>query len=106
VHIILVFAFINIAMSSIMSILLPWLIKIYYKMPPYTYGILITASGVGSLITAFVFSLRKKCKHRGIIAYSSFIFVSIALSGIAFINWFPSANKQCYLLAIVNTPAQ
>ena len=86
---ILVFAFINIAMSSIFSILLPWLIKIYFKMPPYTYGILITASGVGSLITAFVFSLRQNWKHRGIIAYSSFVFVGIALSGIAFINWFP-----------------
>ena len=86
---ILVFAFINIVTSSIFSILLPWLIKIHFKMPPYTYGILITASGVGSLVTAFVFSLRQKWKHRGLMVYSSFVFVGIALSGIAFIKWFP-----------------
>ena len=58
-------------------------------MPLYTYGILITASGVGSLIIAFVFSLRRKWRHRGLIAYSSYIFLGIALSSIAFISWFP-----------------
>lgn len=86
---ILVSAFINIVMASIILILLPWIIKINYKMPSYTYGILITASGAGSLISAFVFSLRQKWKHRGLIAYTSFIFLGIALSGIAFISWFP-----------------
>lgn len=70
---ILVSAFINIVMSSIISILLPWLIKINYKMPSYTYGILITASGAGSLIIAFVFSLRQKWKHRGLIAFLNLV---------------------------------
>ena len=86
---ILISAFINIVMSSIILILLPGLIKINYKMPPYTYGILITANGAGSLIIAFVFSLRQKWKHRGLIAYTGYIFLGIALSGIAFISWFP-----------------
>lgn len=76
-------------MSSISSILLPWLVTVNYKMPAYTYGILITASGAGSLIIAFIFSIRKKWKHRGLIAYISFIFLGIVLSSIAFISWFP-----------------
>lgn len=82
-------AFVNIIIASIISILLPWLIKINYKMPSYTYGILITASGVGSLIIAVVYSLRQKWRRRGLIAYISFILSGIALCGIAFISWFP-----------------
>ncbi len=83
---IIVFSLFNIITTSFISILLPWLIKIYYKLPPYVYGTLITAIGIGSLFAAFIFSLRKRWKHRGIIVYTSYIILGITLCGTPFIN--------------------
>ncbi|WP_446896959.1 MFS transporter [Clostridium sp. LBM24168] len=84
-----VFAFINIIGTSFISILLPWFVKVDLKLPYYTYGLLVTASGVGSILFAVIFSLRKKWKRRGVLVYSSYLIVAVALIGVPFVRWLP-----------------
>lgn len=63
------FGFVNIGSSGTIAILVPWLIKVHQVMPAYVYGLVMSGSAVGSIITAFVYGMRKRWKHRGMLGY-------------------------------------
>lgn len=86
---ILVSAFANILTSGYTVVLLPWLIKVHLNKPAYTYGLLMTANGLGSLVMGFLFSLRQTWHRRGIIAYVGTSIAGIVLLSVAFMNWMP-----------------
>ncbi|WEG14380.1 MFS transporter [Pullulanibacillus sp. KACC 23026] len=71
---ILAFSIINISTSGVLGVLVPWLINIHLSLPPYVYGILISSSGIGALISATIYGSRNKWRHRAFIAYGG-IFV-------------------------------
>lgn len=75
---ILFFSFINICSTGVVVVLIPWLIKVHDQLPAYIYGIAMSGSAFGSIMTAFVFGMRKKWRFRGLLAYGG-----IALSGLA-----------------------
>lgn len=85
----LAFAFINIAAAGMMSILLPWLVKVKLGLPAYQYGILTSAVGLGSLLMGVIFGSRPRWRHRGILAYGGIALQGVTLLGTAFISWFP-----------------
>jgi len=87
---ILVFAFGNILTSGFTAILLPWLIKVHLNKPAYTYGLLVTANGLGSLVMGFMFSLRQTWHRRGIIAYVGTVQRHVAVQNCL---WVKSYNK-------------
>ena len=66
---ILSFSFINICTSGVLGVLIPWLINIHFHFKPYIYGILISASGIGALISALIYGSRKTWRFRSFIAY-------------------------------------
>ncbi|KLU60919.1 putative bacilysin exporter BacE [Peptococcaceae bacterium CEB3] len=86
---ILVFAVVNIMFSSYFTILLPWLVKDKLHQPSYIYGLLITANGVGSLLSAFLFGLRRTWHRRGIIAYAGVAVAGLFLVSIVFVGLLP-----------------
>lgn len=86
---IIVFAFGNILLSGYISILLPWFIKVHLNKPAYTYGLLVTANGIGALIMGFLFSLRQSWHKRGIITYVGSSIAGIVLLSVTFSNWVP-----------------
>lgn len=86
---IIAFTFINIAFAGFVPILIPWLIKKHIGLPAYAYGLLISASGMGSLIVALFFGKRQKWNHRGLYAYCGIIFSGMALGGMVFVSWLP-----------------
>jgi Bacterial protein of unknown function (DUF894). len=75
---ILFFSVINIFSTGIVAVLIPWLIKVHEHLPAYIYGMAMSGSALGSIVTAFIFGMRKKWHFRGILAYGG-----IALSGVA-----------------------
>lgn len=86
---IIAFLFINIAAGGIISVLLPWLIKINLSLFAYQYGILISTSSLGSLVSGVIFSSRSLWRHRGIVAYTGIGIQGLALLSLSFIKWFP-----------------
>lgn len=86
---IIAFTLINIAFAGFVPILIPWLVNEHFGLPAYAYGVLISASGMGSLIAALIFGQRQKWSHRGLYAYCGVCISGIALGGMAFMSWFP-----------------
>ncbi|MCI1857714.1 MAG: MFS transporter [Sporolactobacillus sp.] len=76
---ILFYSFINICVSGVILILVPWLVKVHDQFPPYIYGIVMSGSALGSIGVAFLFGLRRKWNRRGLLAYGAGIFTGIAL---------------------------
>ncbi len=76
---ILVFAFIHIADQGIVSVLLPWLIKIHLNFTTFDYGLITSASGIGAIVTSVIFGHSSKLHRRGMISY-----LGIAISGVGF----------------------
>jgi MFS family permease len=75
---ILTFSVINIFSGGIISVLLPWLINVYFKFEPVVFGLVLSASGAGAIVCGIVFGLKKEWKKRGLLAYGG-----VAISGIA-----------------------
>ncbi|WP_150273523.1 MFS transporter [Paenibacillus tepidiphilus] len=76
---ILAFCFVNICYSGISSILLPWLFKVHHGWEPYVYGLAVTFSGVGAILAGLIYGMRKKWRHRGIMAYGGALVSGAAL---------------------------
>lgn len=75
---ILAFSFINICTSGMIAILIPWLVNVHNQSEPYVYGLIMSGEGIGAALAALVFGMRRKWKHRGLIAY-----LGVALCGLA-----------------------
>lgn len=73
------FGFVNIGSSGTVAILVPWLIKVHQGMPAYVYGLVMSGSAIGSIATAFVYGMRKRWKHRGILGYCGISFGALAM---------------------------
>jgi MFS family permease len=86
---ILVFCFINIAASGVLGILLPWLVKLHLGWDGTAYGLILSSSGVGALIAAFLFGRRQVWKKRGYMAYLYTSLGGLALLGMAFTDSLP-----------------
>jgi len=76
---ILAFSIINISTSGILGVLIPWFVNVHFGFPPYVYGLLISASGVGALISALIYGSRTTWRYRAYIAYGGIFFEAIAL---------------------------
>lgn len=76
---IVAFCVINIAEAGLMTILVPWLIKVHLDLTDSTYGLVSSASGVGAILVAILFSRRNTWHRRGLIAYSGTGFSGICL---------------------------
>ncbi|WP_410515260.1 MFS transporter [Paenibacillus sp. BR2-3] len=94
---ILAFSFINICYAGIISVLIPWLFKVYHGWDPYVYGLAVTFSGGGAIIGGLLFGMRPHWKHRGIMAYGGAFISGIALMALAFV---PTAAGAIALFAI------
>ncbi|WP_100487791.1 MFS transporter [Sporolactobacillus pectinivorans] len=60
----------NICRSGITAILIPWLVKFHFDFPIYVYGLIMSSEGIGGTLAAFVYGMRKRWQHRGLIAYT------------------------------------
>lgn len=92
---ILAFSLINICTGGIIRVLLPWLINNHHHLEPYVYGLIISASGIGAMISGVIFGLRKQWRHRGWIAYGG-----VGLSGISLL-FFPFVNSTPLLMVLM-----
>ncbi|MFT8710148.1 MAG: MFS transporter [Sporolactobacillus sp.] len=63
-------ALVNICRSGITAILIPWLVKFHFGFPTYIYGLIMSSEGIGGTAAAFIFGMRKRWQHRGLIAYA------------------------------------
>lgn len=81
---ILAFTMINIAGSGILSILLPWLVKVHLNLPDTSYGLVSSAAGIGAIIAAMIYGRKTIKRHRGIIGYGCVILHAIGLTCLAF----------------------
>ena len=86
---ILAFSLINICTGGIMRIIVPWLMMEHHQFEAYIYGLIISASGIGSIISGFVFGMKNHWANRGIIAYISVAISAIALISLPFISSVP-----------------
>ncbi len=75
---ILAFSFINICMSGILRILVPWIVNVHHGFEPFAFGLVLSASGAGAICSALVYGMRHHWNKRGILAYGG-----IALSGVS-----------------------
>ncbi len=80
---ILAFAFVNIAYGGVISILVPWLVKIHFAFSDTVYGLLMSASGGGAILSAFIFGRRQVWHHRGVLAYIGVAISGVSLTGLA-----------------------
>ncbi|MFT8929879.1 MAG: MFS transporter [Sporolactobacillus sp.] len=80
------FGFVNIGSSGTVAILVPWLIKVHQGMPAYVYGLVMSGSAIGSIATAFVYGMRKRWKHRGILGYCGISFGALAMVLMPFVH--------------------
>ncbi|WP_353947980.1 MFS transporter [Sporolactobacillus sp. Y61] len=76
---ILFFSLVNIFISGVATVLIPWLIKVHDQLPDFVYGFVMSGAALGSITVAFVFGMRKKWRYRGILAYSGGATASLAL---------------------------
>lgn len=86
---ILCFGFVNVFSGGVLAVLLPWLVKVHLGWEPYAYGLIISASGLGALIMAFLFGRRAVWKNRGIMAYSGTGMTGLALLLMGVVDWLP-----------------
>ncbi len=78
------FSFANLCAGGITAVLLPWLIKLHLHDPAYDYGLVTSATAVGSILAAVVMGSRSRWHHRGPIAYIGVGIWGIALLCMAF----------------------
>ncbi|QAA23458.1 MFS transporter [Sporolactobacillus terrae] len=73
------FSFANICLSGMITVLVPWLIKVHAHLPNYMYGLTMSGAAFGSIAAAFFFGMRKQWRHRGMIGYSGILIAGLAL---------------------------
>ncbi|GGH79346.1 MFS transporter [Pullulanibacillus pueri] len=83
------FAIINVCTSGVVVVILPWLINVHYEYSSSIYGLVVSASGVGSLIGGLLFGLKKTWRHRGILAYLGMSLEALSLFLMVEISWVP-----------------
>ncbi|WP_332238828.1 MFS transporter [Sporolactobacillus sp. KGMB 08714] len=81
------FSFVNIAISGVVTVLIPWLIKVHEHLPAYTFGIIMSGSAIGSIGASFIFGMRKKWHFRGLIAYGGVALAGFSLILISFAHY-------------------
>ena len=86
---IVAFALINISSGGISAILVPWLIKVHLDLPPWVYGLVSSASGLGAILCATVYGRRQRWHRRGLIAYGGVAISAIAGFALAFAHLVP-----------------
>jgi MFS family permease len=86
---IVAFSLINIALTGILLVLLPWLIRVHLHMSASVYGLVSSASGVGALIMSIVFGQKTTWRRRGLLAYGGVGMAGLALGGLAFTQSVP-----------------
>lgn len=91
---IVAFAVVNVCGTGIISILLPWLIKVHLGMSATTFGLVSSASGIGAILSALIYSRRQRWHRRGWVAYGG-----IAMSAIA-ACFFAIAHSPFMLMVI------
>lgn len=91
---IVAFAVVNVCGTGIISILLPWLIKVHLGLSATTFGLVSSASGIGAILSAVIYGRRQRWRRRGWIAYGG-----IAMSAIAAI-FLVIAHAPLALMAI------
>lgn len=92
---ILFFSIINIFSTGIVAVLIPWLIKVHEQLPAYVYGMAMSGSALGAIVTAFIFGMRKRWRFRGLLAYGG-----IALSGVALLLM-PLTQQTVFLVLLM-----
>ncbi|WP_353947899.1 MFS transporter [Sporolactobacillus sp. Y61] len=92
---IIAFSLINIFTTGVIAILIPWLINIHEKYPPYVYGIVMSGEAIGAAIAAFIFGMRKTWRFRGFIAYAG-----VGLSGFCLLLM-PVASSEVLLIVLM-----
>jgi MFS family permease len=83
------FAFTNICSAGILTVLIPWLLKVHLHDPGYDYGLLTSAAAVGALVGAVVLGSRRKWHHRGLLAYGGIALQGFTLLGVAYFHGLP-----------------
>jgi MFS family permease len=86
---ILAWTFIIISYSGIIPILLPWLLKVHFKYPDYSYGLVMSMSGVGAVLAGIIAGSVRKWRHRGVISYGAVALQGLALLGMSLVQWLP-----------------
>ncbi|PWK13508.1 MFS transporter [Tumebacillus permanentifrigoris] len=86
---ILAFCFINIASGGVLGILLPWLVKLHLGWDGTAYGLVLSSSGVGALVAAFVFGRRQVWRRRGLMAYTCTSLSGLTLIAMAYTESLP-----------------
>jgi MFS family permease len=86
---ILSWTFIIISYSGIIPILLPWLLKVHFGYPDYTYGLVVSMSGVGAILAGFVAGSVPRWKRRGVISYGAVAIQGLALLAMSLTQWLP-----------------
>jgi MFS family permease len=86
---IVVFSAVNIALTGILLVLLPWLIRVHLHMSPSDYGLISSASGVGALVMSVIFGQKKAWRRRGLLAYTAVGLAGLALGALAFAHSVP-----------------
>ncbi|OPG14943.1 MFS transporter [Ferroacidibacillus organovorans] len=92
---IVAFAFLSIASAGLATILVPWLVKVHLHLSDFTYGLVSSASGVGAIAAAFVYSRKRQWGHRAYLAYGGLAANALALFGLTF------AHTTWMLMAIM-----
>lgn len=87
---ILAFSLINICYSGVVTVLIPWLIKIHYGYDAYWYGLAMAGSGAGAMLSAVVFGSRKSWTRRGLLAYGGAFLGGLALLLMPLVAWPPA----------------
>ncbi|QSO50651.1 MFS transporter [Alicyclobacillus curvatus] len=83
---ILAFAFLSIASMGLTTILVPWLVKVHLRLSDISYGLVNSATGIGALISAFIYSRRRTWNHRAYIAYGGLATNALAICGLSFVH--------------------
>ncbi|QSO53348.1 MFS transporter [Alicyclobacillus curvatus] len=78
--------FIIISYSGILPILLPWLLKVHFHYPDYTYGLVVSMAGIGAMLAGFVAGSVRTWKRRGIVAYGAIAAEGLALFAMALVH--------------------
>lgn len=86
---IVVFTFMNMCAGGIVGVLVPWLVKIHLHDPAYDYGLLSSASPIGSILCGTIMGSRSRLHHRGILAYAGICASGIALLCMALTSSIP-----------------
>lgn len=94
---IIAFSIANIAYSGIYKVLLPWFVEDFLSLQSTYYGVLISFSGIGGLLAALIFGMKKRWEKRGIWAYLGIFMTGLSLFNFSYLHNF---GMLCFLSAL------